>query len=230
VTTPEPQPRRSGWLVLLAVSAVVVGGAYAVRQKKRKQTARPAPSTAVPERPAVPQPAVGESDRTLRRMAIGGLAVVVLAVALVIALRPGATDPAGPGGRVTVAAGSSRAEVTIERVDDPYLDWQEFPGRRNVRFTVRVANVGAGWVGARVDQGAEAIDADGNRYEPNGMLSLVGGPSGPTDPVLNADWQVAAGTAMLGRVAFTVPHSARLVRLTVTVPMGDGRPSAALTL
>lgn len=80
-------PRRSGWVVLLAVAGVVLGGAFAVRVTKRKPPAQPAPPAPAPKQATPPDP-----SRSLARMAVGAGIAVVLALTIVVATRPSEVD------------------------------------------------------------------------------------------------------------------------------------------
>jgi len=241
------------------VAVATLGGALAVRAKKRKQTTPPVPPEVKP-RPAVAaaRPAeTVESDpaRALVRMAIGAGIFVVLAIAVVVATAPrgdGTTTPrpvmspsVGPDGMYTQVAvpgpvgqdervaltgdGGARVEIGIRPAGER-LTPGVYPGQRNLVFTVHLRNTGTIWVGTRLDLGAWVLDATGANYRANQMLSLEGGPDGSTDPRENPDWRLEPGWEADRQVVFTVPQDVRPIRLHLVVPMGAVSPTAEWNL
>jgi hypothetical protein len=243
VTTPHLPSRRSGWAVLLAVAGVVVGGAFAVRLRKRKRAGRPAPPgppspvVMAPARPVAPGSSSPDPSQSLVRMAIGGGIVVVLALVIVVATRPSdayetttpSPAPSGmynqlpvPGlvGRDEPVAltgdHGARAELEIKRISGPQTEvpqYAELPGQRNLIFTIHIRNTGQVLINTRLDVDSWVLDMNGAHYRANQML---GGPYGSTAP----------GWAVDRQVAFMVPRDDYLIRLHVALRLGDSTPAA----
>jgi len=241
------------------VAVATLGGALAVRAKKREQTAPPAPPEVKP-RPAVAPARPAETVRTdperaLVRMAIGAGVFVVLAIATVVVTAPGGDGtvtpsmvmtpsvapngmytrvavpaPVGPDERVALTGDDgARVEIGI-RPDGERLTPGIYLGQRNVVFTVHLRNTGRVWVGTRLDLDAWVLDTTGTNYPANQMLSLKGGPYGSTDPRENPDWRLEPGWEADRQVVFTVPQGVQLTRLHLVVPMGAAGPAAEWNL
>jgi len=228
---------RSGWVILAAAAVVTLGGAFAVRAKKRRQRTPPAPPE-ITSRPAIAPPSAerGKSDpaRALVRMAIGAGIFVVLAIATVVATAPrGGTDlrmgVAGPASRdervVLTGDPGARVEVGI-RAAGERLTPGVYLGLQNLVFVVHLRNTGDVWVGTRLDQHAWVRDAFGSPYAANQMLSLADAPNGSTDPVENLGWRLEPGWEVDRELVFTVPPGVRLTRLHLALPLGDATATA----
>ena len=149
--TPRLPPRRFGWEALLALAALLLGAAFAVRLGKRKRRAQPDSSP----RLAVAAPAAGRSDaeRSLLRMAIGGGIVVALAIAITVVTRPseGAVPGPGPASRfesvLLTGTRGTRAVLSVAGIRDGQTGLiSGYPQWRYVVLTIHVRNTGADWI------------------------------------------------------------------------------------
>jgi hypothetical protein len=197
--------RRYGW-ALLAV-AVAVGGALAVRSRKRAGSTRPAPPGFMPA-PVGPSAA----ERSLVRMAMAAAAVVVLAIVTVLVTKPADDWPVtssltGPGGtRVEITARRELGPLAFGTLDD-----------RSALLHVRVRNTGTVPVSARVARDGNSVRAaDGGRYP---AVASDGG-----DP-----W-IRPGEQFEVLVAARIPSGTRLTRLSLAVDLGGGAQAVKLGL
>jgi len=110
VKTPSPAPRRSGWVVLLAVAGAVLGAAFAVRASKRTRADRralPDPDGQGAVAPARPAPA-SPAGKSLIWMAVGAAIIVVLALATAVVTRPSDV------GRTAIPHGALTARLSTD--------------------------------------------------------------------------------------------------------------------
>jgi hypothetical protein len=208
--------KRSGWVVLLVVALATLGGAFAVRLKKRKRTAQPAPPA--PRKPDT-------AARGLVRMAIGGAIAVVLAIGISVVTRPSdpvevRPDPAmitvyssafrpSPGIGVEESVmlngvGDDRAEVGIGGID-------RSPERTT--FTIRAVNAGGRAIYPSLASRAFVQQIGGSRIELD---------SGPFEQPQT----IQPGQAASWPLTFVVPESIPLTELYVEVTI-DGITSDA---
>ena len=223
VKTPSPSPRRSGWVVLLAVAGAVLGATFAVRASKRTRAGRRALPDPAGQGAVAPVSPAGTSDpsQSLIWMAVGAAIIVVLALATAVVTRPSDV------GRTAIPRGALTPGLSAVSLAD-VGDASPMPGRMSLADCQAAIAVGlpcgyppAG-MGPPVDE--PSADPSDPRYAgaalPIGLTSggraCATGPDRPTldtvRPVLSASFAGAPGlqrvesTFQLRGVDGPMPH------------------------